>query len=88
MTDPLELIIGTTLSSVFGNPLMLGAIGLIFITALGVALRLGFEAFVVVMLPFIFLLVIYGNLPPATLYAVLIGCGFIIFMAVMRAMRH
>ena len=88
MADPIELIIGTTLSGVFGNPLMLGAVGLIFIIALGVALRLGFEAFVVVMLPFIFLLVIYGNLPPVTLYAVLIGCGVIIFMALMRVMRH
>lgn len=88
MTDPIELLIGASLSGAFANPIMLGLAGLALLTIFGVALRLCFEAFVVVMLAFTFLLVTYGGLPPVTLYALLFGCGFIIFMAITRMVKH
>ncbi len=88
MANPFEIIIGQLFVNIFGSSLMMGLFGLLFLVVLGVALRLSFEAFIVVLLPAIFLMSVYGLLPAPILWGLVIIGGFIIFMALMRLVNR
>ena len=88
MPTALEELIGGLFSTVFGSPIMVGVFGLLMLGVIGVAVGLSFEGFLIFLAPVMIYLAIAGYLPYSLLWAVVLGCGFIIFMAIMRLMNR
>jgi hypothetical protein len=85
---PLETLIGSIFAVTLGSQLAMGLVALLMLVVFGVAFKLTFEGLLVMLLPAIFLLSLYGYLPLFILVGVVILCGFIIFMAVMKTVRR
>ena len=86
--DPLETIIANVFLETLGTPLAIGVFAVLFFVILGVVFRLNASAFLIFLLPLIFVFATYGLLPQAVLYAVLMACAFIIYMAAMVVLRR
>lgn len=85
----IEDLIGVAFGAVFGgNLLVIGLFGLLMMIIIGAVLRLSFEGMLVMILPFIMLCALSGYLPYYLMYAVILGCGFIIFMAFARLINR
>lgn len=86
--DPLETLLVTALQGTIGSPIALGIIGLLFFIVMGVAFRLSTTAFLIVLLPLVFMFAIYGLMPQVVLYGLLMAVAFIIYMAAMVVLRR
>ena len=86
--DPLEALLVNTFTGTLGSTTAMGLIGILFFIIIGVAFRLDTGAFLIVLLPLIFIFASYGLVPQVILYTVLMACAFIIYMAVMVVTRR
>lgn len=86
----IELLLGNLFGSVIGgSPIFLGLIGLLILIILGVAFRLSFEGFLVILLPAFFLFALAGFFPAYIYYGIIVVCGLIIgFAMLMIVSRH
>lgn len=82
----LDGLIGALFGTAFGNPILVGLVGIVLFIIFLVAIKLSFEGAFALFLAFIHLLVVFGNLPSFTIYAVLIIDGIIISIAFLRLM--
>jgi len=91
MTDPLlnaTSIIGSLFGNTFGSPMILGILGFFAIVVFGVALRLGFEMLLILIIPSLFILSQYGFIPTSIMVGLAVLCGILIFYAFMRIVRR
>lgn len=83
MTGIEELIAGT-IFGVFGNPMYIGLVLLIFFIGIGIAFALSFEAMLVFLIPAGFLLF---EFVPVLKWISAIGISIVLFIAVIRLVR-
>jgi len=88
MPSGLETLIGGMFQTVLGSPIMIGLVGLFIFMVIGVIFKLAFEGLFVMLFSYVVLLGAGGYLPAYIFYAVIIGCGLIIFMALMRLVNR
>ena len=86
--DPIETMILSVFTGTLGSTLAIGLVCILFFIILGVTFRLSTGAFLIMLFPLVFALAMYGALPQVVLYSLLLGCAFIIFMAVMVVLRR
>ena len=72
--------IGDMFNGIFGSPLLVGLVGLLFFLMIALALKINFDSMVVVMIPVLF--VVFGTVPQlqiivGIMMGVLIGLGLI-----------
>ncbi len=84
----IETTIGGLFTNLFGNPLMIGLIGLLMFIVFAVALRLSFELSIILIFVIVAIASIFGLLPKAFLYGLIIIGSLIIFIAISRLMAR
>ena len=84
----IETLIGQLFINIFGNPFMIGLGVLIMFIIFAVALRLSFELALMLIFVSILMASIFGLLPKAILYGMIIIGSLIIFIALSRLLAR
>jgi len=85
MVLDIENIISVGIGQIVGNPMLLGFLAFFFVVGFAIAMRLGGEALLLILIPALFL--IFEYIPVLRIVAA-IGIGIVIFIFLIRLFRR